>query len=160
MAITEKAVHGKARVFYDRLVELARTQDQPDTDSLVFTGNVSMVFHRLGISGNYYSAIRKLLIESGSVEILAVGRRNSPSVWRLAKPLPDALELEEIAARVLTPADDRVTLSGLDERVSRLEGWRETVGGLNIVDAFREMEKRLNALSKAIDQVSTNGKDG
>lgn len=149
-----------ARDFYDALVKRARTEileGDPiapliaGNEVLVFRGKLSPIFQSLGISNIYYSKIRRIFIKYDCVLYLQRGTRSYDSVLILNRPPPDNLAAEDLTER---PGD--ATLSAVAERVAELEHevevlrkWRESLGGLDILKAFRELNlavlKRENA---------------
>jgi hypothetical protein len=119
---------------------------------LVFTGSLTKLYQELGASTSYYSPIRKLLVDSGAIEITQRGTRSQVSEVTV-KQLS-----ENISPDPLTAARPAATMGvEVDRRLASLEAWRETTGGLNIAEALRNMESRLSRLESL--QPQTGGKD-
>lgn len=140
-----------AHKFYDALVELATPELIPgegiDSEVLVFRGKLMDVFQSLGLSATYYSRIRRIFIKYDCVTYLQRGTRSYDSVLVLHRPPPTA---ENISAADLTDDPSGGTMSAMAERLDELERevsiltqWRESLGGLNILEALRDIEKRL-----------------
>lgn len=145
-----------AHKFYDALVELAQSEpvevnadgSASNSDSvLVFRGKLMDVFQSLGLSATYYTRIRRIFIKYDCVSYLQRGTRSYDSVLVLnhAPPSP-----QEIAPEDLTDDPSRDTIGAMADRLEELERevsiltqWRESLGGLNILEALRDIEKRL-----------------
>ena len=115
---------------------------QKSGEYLVFRGSVSEIFKQLKVSQSYYSRVRKLLRENGCVSYLEQGNRAVASVIVLHKPPPPP---EEILAEDLTT---RPTADKLLHRLEKLESWRESQKGIDIVEALQNIEARLLKLEK------------
>ena len=148
MKMSSYVVGEYAKRFYTLLKERAELNEYQE---LVFKGSLTKAFKQIGASSSYYSPIRKLLLESGSIEITQRGAGSQLSEVRVN-------ELNEnIFSEPLTGGSGRGTV-GVDElgaRVARLEAWRETTGGLNIAEALRNIEDRVLRLESL-----TGGKNG
>lgn len=121
----------------------------------VFEGSLVDAFHKVGASRTYYSSARKVLEESGSVEILQRGNRAVPSRVQV-NDLARNDVLEALADSLTTGASD-ATLKGyigvlaravaeLQRRLDRQLGKSPDQGGLLIVEAIRDHELRLTKL--------------
>lgn len=144
-----------ARKFYELLEKRAKTE-YLETDDLVampqeilvFRGSLTDVFKELKVSQTFYSKIRAILIEYDCVTYLQRGTKAYDSVLLLNHPPP-----EEISLEVLTRPGEAASIAVLADRLEDVERsveiftkWRETTGGINIGDAFRDMERRLAKL--------------
>jgi hypothetical protein len=110
----------------------------------IFTGKISDLYKEIGASTAYYSRIRKLLIDNGSIELMQRGTGSQPSQLKLHRPL----EVDEIISDMPLTEEKISATMGVEliRRLELLEAWRETTGGLNIAEAFRDMERRLTRL--------------
>jgi hypothetical protein len=133
-----------------RLYEAMLEQSYPEDEVHVFVGKVTELFRELGISTAYYSRIRRLLIKNGCIQIVKRGARGLGSEVRLYHPP------EDFTIGDLTPTRNYATLIlELDNRLRRLEGWRDSQGGLNTGEALRNHENRLSHL-----EADKQGKSG
>lgn len=147
MAMT-KAAAEYAKKFHALLTERAELNEYGE---LVFHGSLTKLYDELGASTTYYTPIRSALIETQSIEITKQGAGK-----QLSEVTVKELS-EKISPDPLTPAPDAATLTaGVERRLLRLEAWRETTGGLNIVEALRNMELRLSKLEAHVGE--TGGK--
>jgi hypothetical protein len=137
---TESAVIKYARVLYAILDSYAVDNEYGER---IYTGFISEAYKDLGASSSYYTRIMRILVKVGAIEQVQRGARTQPSViWLKGMP-------EEISPEGLTTAREAATLlAELERRTSALESWRETTGGLNIQEAFRNMENRLSKLER------------
>ena len=139
--VREPSVLTHARRLYEAMLE----QSYPEDDVHVFVGKVTELFRELGISTAYYSRIRRLLIQGGSIQIVKRGARGLGSEVRLYRPP------EDFTFGDLTPTRDAATMMvELEGRLRRLEGWRESQGGLNTGEALRNHENRISQLESEI----------
>ena len=107
-----------------------------EEDYRIYTGKLSKLVADLGISGTYYSPVFRALYELEFAALLDRGGRNKPStVALLTEPTLNNL-------KGLTVASQAPILS-LSVRLDSLE---KSIGGMHIVGAFQEIEKRLEAL--------------
>jgi hypothetical protein len=140
------AVPRYAKLLYDALYELSEPSETGEYR--VFNGRVTEIFNRLGISLAYYTQIRRLLIKTGSIEMLKRGGGGLASEVALHHPPPS----EENLPTGLTTGRHLATLvEALGKRVEILEGVRESQGGLNIAEALRNHESRLSKLEREQD---------
>jgi hypothetical protein len=136
-----------AREFYELLDKAATVEEVDGSELRVWRGKLTEVFKELESSSKYYTPIRSLLTQSGAITIVEAGSRNRDSTVVLNHPLPTYVDLVDGG---LTTAPSRATLLAIAQRVSALEGWRETMGGINIAEALMNMEQRIVKLeSKA-----------
>lgn len=118
----------------------------------IFTGSLTKLYRELGASTAYYTRIRKVLIESGAIEILVRGNGKQPTQIKLNQNISD----QGLTAR---PPSATVGVE-VERRLAALESWRETTGGLNIAEVLRNMESRLSELERKANAESvTGGKD-
>lgn len=110
----------------------------------VYRGKLTKLFNSLEISNTYYTPIRRVLIASGSIAIVKRGAGGNPSEVRLYHPPPTA---EKISSEGLTARRNLATVClELEQRIKRLEGWRESQGGIDTKEALRNHENRLRRL--------------
>jgi hypothetical protein len=129
------------------VVYTAMEKEAVERDDLkIYTGSLARMMKELGISGTYYSEIFRTLYDNGYCALGERGGRNKPSTVILVRR-PERDELLD-----LTSEDGEATVS----LVNRVETLETSVGGLNIVTALAEIERRLVALEG--QERKTNGK--
>jgi hypothetical protein len=119
----------------------------------LFRGKIGDIFNATGASNTYYSPIRQLLIDCGSIVILERGSAKTGSVV-MVRPDSPPPTVEMIPP---PPEDDEkpnvkshglgLTLARrLDRLEERLEIAERRAGGINIESALRNHESRLATL--------------
>ena len=104
----------------------------------VYTGRLSELVAGLGISSTWYSKIFRALYDGGYAALEDRGGRNKPStVILLREPTQ-----EELLDLTLTNAGPILSL------MKRLEAVENSIGGMYVAGAFREVERRLTALEE------------
>lgn len=133
-----------AREFY-RILEQDQVLETVDGKDLrVWRGKLTDVFRELRVTSKYYSTIRAILTKSGSITIVETGSRNRDSIVVLNHEPPSLQEINNLGLTGTAPA---ATLTvELQRRLSALEAWRESQGGINIAEALRNIENRLRKL--------------
>jgi hypothetical protein len=141
------ALERDVNIFYDMLYAAADTRQK----KRVYEGYPSKLFKQLELNPRYYTPIRKILVDTGSIEIVERGNRAKPSVWVLNhKPPP-----QESWPKGLTGEAVSATLRGeFERRITALEAWRENLTGggkANILEILLDFEQRIAKLEKAVD---------
>lgn len=117
---------------YDRMEEVSVERN----GMRIFTGSLAEVIKELGISMTYYSRIFRLLYDHGYCALGDRGGRAKPStVLLLRRP-----ERDELLALTTDGTDDMVSL------VTRLEALESSIGGIHVVGALKELERRIQRL--------------
>ena len=123
-------------MLYDHLDANAVEED----DVRIFRGSIVKAYDDLGISHSHYSNVQKMLVESGAIEMLQRGARGIESVYQLnGRPSP-----EKLRKSPLTKTNSRATVA-LEQRIADIQ---RQIGGLDIVAALADLEKRLGKLEK------------
>lgn len=125
----------------------------PFTDELVyakvFRGKIGDIFNQTGASQAYYSRIRQMLLDAGSIVILERGSAHAQSVVivRPDRP-PPTVEESNVKSRefLLTLA---ARFDTIESRLEKLEAGR---GGINVVAAFTDVEQRLARLESKTER--------
>jgi hypothetical protein len=153
--MTTVAIPARLRYAVEFYLILDKLAEENEYHERVFTGSMMKAYRQLGASSTYWTQIRKILVDSGSITILQRGTGNQASIIVL-----NGLD-EKISAEALTrPARAATVGAEVERRVRTLEAWRETTGGINIAEALRNMERRLTKLEGKADSESvTGGKD-
>ena len=147
-----KSQFERAHKFYR---ELERRAQYNKNDELIYTGFVMELPRTLGMSPSMYSRLRSILIQSDSITFLTRGGRGEPSVIQLLGA-PTEKSVED-AARDLTYRPGAARVRDIEERLARLEGWRETTARINIMETLRDFELRLTKLESQKTGRELNG---
>lgn len=156
-----------ARQFYELLKERATLEEilPSETDeavsALIFRGKLMEVFAELKVAQTYYTRIRAIFLKYDCVTYIQRGTKSYDSVLALHHPPPEELPKQDLTYR---PGD--ATLSAVAERVSdlersaaKIESWLDQLGGINLVEVFRNFEGRIADLEKLPQTGGTNGKE-
>jgi hypothetical protein len=106
----------------------------------VYRGRITETYKSLGISQSYYTRVRDVLTESGSIEYLQQGARGVETVIVLHHAPPEDFTFKRLTA---PPTPDKLAV-----RLNELEAWRDTLGNLNLQEALRNIEYRLSQLEE------------
>lgn len=138
-------------------------QDEPQKLQ-VFTGSLTEIFDRSGASKGYYTEIRDLLMQNGSIVMLERGTARNPSKIAVRPDRSPPLRYEdapnvksrpniaEISKSALTATDEAATLRVEVERLAA------RLGGINIVEALSNHEIRISRLENS--NSPQTGQDG
>lgn len=126
--------------------EMERNAEDAE-DLKIYTGAVSNMIKSLGISMTYYKPIFRALYDNGYCAMGDRGGKNKPSTIILLRR-PERDELLD-----LTSGDGESIIS----LVNRVESLESSVGGLHIVTALAEFERRLATIEKK-ERASGKGK--
>lgn len=110
-------------------------------------GSLTQLVRELGVSMTYYAAVFGVLYDNGFCALVDRGGRSKPSTIAL---------LQEPTKSLLTP----LTWEGPATRLSlvtRIEALESSTGGMYVVGALEEIEKRLKAIESKLKGKS-NGK--
>lgn len=124
---------------YALLVKEAKLEDIAGVEQPVFRGSISALYREAKISQSLYTRIFDTLNEAGCITTLQRGAREIPSIIVLHSE-PSESQFTGRGGRRLTADPEAATLAG---KVRALE---KNVGGLNIVEMFRDIENRLSRL--------------
>lgn len=139
---------------YDRCVEAYEFMNQESQvnqhGERLFTGSITKIVRRTGVSSKYYSQVRQLLLSPHTdpcIEIVQRGNSEQPSVILLHHPPPP--EWAGITAGDLTTdAVSATMVAELESRLSRVETWRESIGEVNLSKVLQDFERRLSKLER------------
>jgi len=127
------------RDLYRYLLERAEPESVMGQDLPVFRGSLTKAYESTNGSGKYYSLVWDYLKNYGCLTVLQKGSRGVESVVVLHHE-PDENTFEQMRSAGLTPA-------GADARMeARLTAVERNIGGMDIVEAFSNFERRLQAL--------------
>lgn len=126
----------------------AMHEDSVEEDGNRFwRGSVVQLVRELGVSMTFYGPVFSVLYDNGFCALVDRGGRSKPSTILL---------LQEPTKDLLTP----LTMDGPATRLSlvtRIEALESNTGGMNVVGALEEVEKRLKAIESKFKGKS-NGK--
>lgn len=148
----------KALELYEAMVERAETREVGDEKFLLYEGQYSHLFNQVVGNLTYYTPIRKILIETGSVSLVQRGNKNRDTVFVLHHAPPPQDEWPQDLTGVGVSATMRVEF---EKRLASLEAWRENLTGggkLNLLEALRNFEDRLSKLERQLGQLAKEGK--
>jgi len=149
MVEPDNAVARHSLAVYDELVKRATARED---GVLEFSGKLTAVFAYLGISSAMYSRVRRVLIISGSIEILQKGAGGQPSIILIH----DAPDTEKLSDPALTSARRLATMVvQLEKRVADLEARIP----FNVLETLRDFEVRLGRMEVAVSS-QKNVSDG
>lgn len=137
-----------ANAVWRLMLENAETEKVaiPMTDDvvecLVFRGRIGDVFKAANVSNTYYTPVRKILVDFGSITILERGTVHNPSLVILDPDRPPPTTAEELIVK--SDPEDLTTDELLAMLLRRVEVLETRLGGINIVEAFRNVETRLS----------------
>lgn len=136
---------------FNALVDRSRIQELESGEKVrIFAGRYSEVWRATGISQTYYKPVRNALERHGAILILQKGSRSADTVIVLRElPKEDEWQIDGWAdGSDLTKPDQSATLMAEVEEIKKL------LGGINIVAALAEMEKRLEAVEVELKKIS------
>jgi hypothetical protein len=137
----------------------ADNQGEPLADSdyssevsatLVFEGHITVLMRELEIPASWYSQIRGVLFGTNADPcciMLNAGRATEPTRVLVCRP-PTPLDL------TLTDEAGKLRLAEVEERVARLEAWREGIGNINLANTLYEYEQRITQLEASIAKLT------
>lgn len=138
---------------YERMESESTIEVVDDKSVKVWSGALLATCRSIGIPDGSYKRVIDALRRLKCLEQLSVGKRNTPSVFLLQSP-PGASVWEQARGELkgLTQAPTLDRLSGEVETLR--EQIKTQLGGLNIVEALIEIEKRLSKVEKRLKENS------
>lgn len=145
--MTETALYRYTLVIYEFMFEHSELNEHEEQ---VFVGSFTNAFKQVGASSTYYTPIRQLLLSPDldpCISVLQRGNASQPSIIRLHHPPHE--EWKNISHKPLTAGREAATLvPELERRIKLLEGWRESIGEVNLSEVLRNFELRITRLEK------------
>jgi hypothetical protein len=109
------------------------------------------LFNSMGVSDNFYSRIRRILLEYECITYLERGTKSYDTVLVLHHEPP-----ENISPILLTSGRDGATLGDipdLERRLRVLEDWRIAItGGTDIIKVMQNFEGRIATLESQLTE--------
>jgi len=136
--------------FYQELEKNAKVEKIKGVKVKAFRGSITSIYRDLGLSYTYYGDIRRALERSGCIAPLQRGTSTQESVIVLHHP-PDREAWESESDDLTAPLEDAMLRQELDDIKSQL-------GGMNIVDAFTDVQGQLDELSRRVRQLEGDSK--
>ncbi len=125
-----------AKTLYNHLKEKARDEEVQGGTLKVFRGSLTHEYDELGISRSYYTPIVTFMRENECVSFIQRGSRSAESIIVLHRePSADGMTLPALTGRAHG--------AKVEARIKALE---KSTGGINIVKAIHDMDKRLKKL--------------
>lgn len=135
MNTKEPAIYRHAMAVYKALKDESRRKDKVPT----FTGHVGKIMKQAGVSNAYYGPVSSFLATTGCVTMTQRGSRSSPSII----VLHHEPKLSDAENWRLTPGAIPATISETDQKLSNI---LDNIGGIDIKEAFSNLEQRVSAL--------------
>lgn len=110
----------------------------------IFVGSYNEAFESTGISRTYYSGIRNALERHNAIQILQRGARSVDTVIAL-HGLPDKWDIDGWNDGQDKRLTKRADYAMLEARIEELE---KSLGGIDVVAALAEFEKRVVNLER------------
>lgn len=136
-----KAIVRHTATFYDLLDQDAVTEQVDGSALRIFRGKVTRVYRESGIPQSYYSDVFKQLEMQGCITFLQRGSKSVSSVIVLHQP-PSAEGYVPPRKPDLTDAERYANVR------EDVEGLKTLVGGINIAEALKTIETRIDQLEQ------------
>lgn len=141
-----EAVYHHLQELYGELESQSAIEEMDGVKLRVFKGSIVAAYRNCGIPQSYYSDVRKALTGMGCITILRQGARAKPTVIVLHKS-PELSDYEVVRHSELTPRLDPAIVA------QRVDDLMKQLGGINIVEAFRNHEERLRELELTTEKL-------
>lgn len=138
---------------YQELEKSAKHEKIKGVKVNAFRGSITQIYRDLGLSYTYYGDIRNALERSGCIAVLQRGTSTQESIIVLHHA-PDRAAWQEASEDLTAPLEDAMLQQQIGDIKSQL-------GGINIVEAFTDVERRLEQLDERVRKLegdSGNGK--
>lgn len=133
---TSNKIFEVATTFYDELFKLSKKEEVNGETYDIFRGSMTDVWNRISNSQSYYVPVMGFLRDYGYITLVQRGRRGRESIITLhGQPAR-----EEVEGLDLTTASPLATMQADIQKMS------DRLGGLDIVEAFKNIEGRLKKL--------------
>lgn len=136
-----KAIIRHITTFYDLLEQDAVTEKVDGSSLRIFRGKVTGIYRESGIPQSYYSEVFRQLEMQGCITFLQRGSKSVSSVIVLHRPPTESDYVPPIKSDLTNPE----RYANIREDV---EGLKTLVGGVNIAEALRTIETRLDQLEQ------------
>lgn len=130
--------------FYDALRSHANVETINGHEIPIYRGPISKLWNEIGASNSYYSRVMNNLVNLECISVLVRGSANVESVVALLHR-PHADEIPH--KKPLTTRRPDATM------VTDLEAVKRNIGGINIVEAFKNLEDRVSKLEREVKQL-------
>jgi hypothetical protein len=137
-----KAIIGHIHTVYNAISEQAAIEVIEDNEIMIYRGQVSKLYATLGIAQAYYTEIFQQLDDQGCITMLQRGSKSVDSVIVCHHEPSAAAYAPRRGPRDLTSAEDYANMIEEHRRLVKL------VGGMDIVEAFRELDERVKRLEE------------
>lgn len=133
---TDEKVFEVSLAYYDTLKKLARQENIDGAKLPVFRGSLMQVWRDVSPSQSYWTPVMTFLRDYGYISLLQRGSRGRESVVVFHKR-PQRAEISQLD---LTEQGEAATIR------EELRDIQKRLGGLDIVEALRNVEERLQVL--------------
>jgi hypothetical protein len=138
--------------FYDALAGEAKDEiiesSQGKVSVPIWRGSLSNLWSQIGASNSYYSKVMSNLDKLNCINVLVRGSAGNQSVVAvIRRPHVDEIESSSYPKRDLTPRSDAGILS------AEVEALKKNIGGIDIVEAFKNLEDRVSKLEREVGKV-------
>jgi len=135
-----KAIIGHIEKVYNAILDQATVEVIDGNELHIYRGQISKLYATLGIAQSYYTEIFQQLDDQGCIVMLQRGSKGVDSVIVCLHEPSEAGYQPPRGPRDLTSAEDFANMIEEHRLLVKL------VGGMDIVEAFREFDKRLKRL--------------
>lgn len=139
-----------SEALYREMSERAKKEEIRGVKVNAFRGSITSLYRELGFSYTYYGDIRRALERSGCITLVQRGTSTQDSIIVLHRA-PDRQAWQSESEDLTAPLHDAMLRQEIDDIKSQL-------GGINIVDAFTDVERRLNELDAKVKQLGGSKK--
>lgn len=135
---TNDKIFEVASDFYDELHKLSKKEEVNGETFDIFRGTMTEVWDRVSNSQSYYVPVMSFLRDYGYLTLVQRGTRSRESVVAF-HARPSREDLDELDLTIPSP------LATMQADIQKLS---ERFGGIDIVEAFKNIEGRLSKLEK------------
>jgi hypothetical protein len=127
-------------LLYDLLAKETKLEIIQDVEVPIFRGSLTKLWEQTGGSNAYYSKVMRNLTDLGCISVLQRG----------------AGRMESVVAIIRRPDGEEISPAGLTRRprpdtlVADVENIKRNLGGIDIVEAFKDVETRLLSLEREV----------
>jgi hypothetical protein len=130
----------------------AKLDSNADEDH-VWQGSIIDASRQVGINIGSYSRVVNALRKLGCIEQVKQGYRGNPSIYRIHFPPTDEVWLKNAPDRT----EDLTRAPSSDTMAAQIKDIQKQLGGIVIVDAFKNIEDRLQKVERQVKELN-NGK--
>lgn len=134
--------------FYNTLDDRATDKEVNGRIVRIFAGSYTEAWKASGVAQTYYSPVRKALERHEAIVVLQRGTNQADTVIHL-RGLPDEWDVAGWRN------DSRLTSAGIAATIlADVQEIKSKLGGINILEALQEVERRLNELDEKFESLN------